>query len=373
MPVLSQCLPYVQLKEQTQGKEHIEKIKDIGQAITQVRTVFGNNILTKSFLDEAYKAEQQCIKVMWHDNEYIPSSCRKSVVPISSYGSLSFSRSNYVEGQLSIYPLTDISNIISLADKLDMVIVPLEYVNLKAILEAHNIYVGNRGWGYSSKDDFYGGIEDCRKALKAIDYQKSQMYILCPLSYYNVWEEIKSDKPIPKYNPISLESIFTTIDLMIPAQRNLYKMSKTNEENTKSLVKNLQENIEMVNNRLKSLENRMSKVESQIKEIIEEQSRQAAERAKQDAKIAEQARTIALQQAQIASLTYAQIDPLIFFVNGEPVDFLKTEERKRKAHVVACFGPEFPLEFFVKNGVKVYHDIVNSVCVSIPSNVYRLE
>lgn len=273
---------------------------------------------------------------------------------------------SFIERKLSYYPVTDVAEVISIADKMDMVILPLEYVDLPALLKAHNINVpDDRYWGSLKQFNFHNSIYECVNYLKDIKYQSSQMYILCPLSYYNVWEEIKSKNLLPKYNPVSLDTIFTTIDLMIPAQRNLYNMSKTNEENIKGLTKGLKENVDLINSKLKSLESRMSKVETQIAEILEQQKMQQEQ-------INAQAAIIQEQQAQIESLTYRLIDPVIFFVNGEPINFLEKAHHKRKAHIVACFGPEFPTEFFVKNDMHVYHDKPTGLNISIPTEAFRI-
>ena len=57
------------------------------------------------------------------------------------------------------------------------------------------------------------------------------------------------------------------------------------------------------------------------------------------------------QKAELEKMVYSLLDPLIFFVYDDPIDFTKKEDRA--THMVACFGPEFPEEIFVMNGLSV--------------------
>ena len=166
------------------------------------------------------------------------------------------------------------------------------------------------------------------------------MYILCPLAYYDVWKEIHSKNHVEKYYPETLESIFTVIDMMIPAQKNLLRMCENNESNTKLLANDLEKNMKMINSKLKRIETRISNIENQVK-IIQEKQQETEDELKR----------VKFQKAELEKMVYSLLDPLIFFVYDDPIDFTKKEDRA--THMVACFGPEFPEEIFVMNGLSV--------------------
>ena len=377
MPLLVQALPINHFCEDAgkfeKGKTapYIKKKSEIDKTITQMIKTFGKKGLTELFLNEAFAQEYECVKQVYIEHEGVPAEFTASKVP--SVRSLELNRPKFEEGKLSNYPTVPLSSIVDLADKLDMVVLPLDYVDLRALLKAHNIHATSdeeyrrQGFGFyaQSQYNFYQSILDCKVALDKIPYMESHMYILCPLSYYNIWAEVKADNVIPKYSPMSLDAVFTTIDLMLPTQRNLYAMVKTNETNVKSLSANFETNMQMIGDKLKHLESRMDKVEKQIEKILQTQKAQQAQ-------LNEQAEKIRLQQAEIKELRYARIDPVIFYTHGKPVDFAKDALNSIKAHIVACFGPEFPADFFVMNGIQTFVDKPTYYPISYPDRVYNL-
>lgn len=364
MPVLSQCVPTLDLtlnlkSGKSKKDENVEGLKVIRDYMDTTSKLFKYELMgVPEFLKPLKAKEKEYISKIWSEFEYIPDEFRESFVPFVESGIdysdkplYKYQSTTHVEGTLSEYPITNLKNIISLADKLNMIIVSLDYVDLKNILKSLNLYDSY----YES--EYVTSIKYCRELLSKLgEKHSSELYILCPLSYYNLWSEIKSDKVVGKYYPDSLESIFTTIDLMIPAQRNLFKMSQVNNDNNKMLMKNLEENINVINQKLQKLENRVSNVEAQMEKIKEEQRKQV-----------EEARQIKaeLKRMEEMAIRYSSLDPLIFFIEGSSVDFFNKKEENRKAHLVTCFGPEFPAEFFTMNGITVYHK--DDITIKYPS------
>lgn len=360
MPVLSQCVPTLDFKsDEFKQDENVEGLRVIRDYMDTTAKLFKNELMgVPEFLKPLKAKEKEYILRMWSEFEYIPDEFRKSFVPFAESGVdysgkllYEYQSAMHVEGVLSEYPITNLKNIVSLADKLNMIIVSLDYVDLKNILKSLNIY--DSYYAYYESEHVIS-IKYCRELLSKLgEKHSSELYILSPLSYYNFWNEIKSDKVVGKYYPDIFESIFTTIDLMIPTQRNLFKMSQANNDNNKMLMKSLGENIDVINRKLRQLENRVSNVEAQMEEIKENQRKQA-----------EEARQIKAELKR-TDIRYSSLNPLIFFVEGSPVDFFNKKEENRKAHLVTCFGPEFPVEFFTMNGITVYHK--NDITIRYPS------
>jgi hypothetical protein len=57
-----------------------------------------------------------------------------------------------------------------------------------------------------------------------------------------------------------------------------------------------------------------------------------------------------LDQMREHRMNYRALDPLVFYCDRE-IDFENGFDRD--VRVVACFGPEFPVEFYKLNGITV--------------------
>ena len=50
---------------------------------------------------------------------------------------------------------------------------------------------------------------------------------------------------------------------------------------------------------------------------------------------------------------YRNLDPVIFVSEDGELDFQDVGVGLSRVRVVSCFGPEFPLNFFIQNGLTV--------------------
>ena len=330
MSTLFDVLP---LQKKTQIPKDNEKL----QTLTKVRSFvnLGSSLFGNQFMEDPMETteltravndkEYNLVKGLWDEFEFVPEEFSR---PISSNVA---NAKVFPAANLSSYPVTYVDKIIRLADSLKMVIIPLEYTDFAAILEAH---------GYDRYSDLFHAVS---KATKDVKVAGGQMYIICPISYYSFWNEVTLEDQIEKYYPEDFESIFTTIELMIPSQKNLYKMAKTNESNIKTVQKDMEDNFDKITTRLKKVEQRVSKVEQQMEQVKAEMERQAEE----NKRLARR-----LEEVRLERQRYAYLDPLVFFTSKRIKSFEEITS-DIKAHVVACFGPEFPAEFFTMNGFTI--------------------
>ena len=369
MPRLSQCVPILDVNEfsivstpMSKVKKENKGLKEIYDTLDKIHSFAetGNSLFCGDFGvigDVIRKQYEQNLNIIFKKYEKIPEK----------YGSLVLSgwsrhskdkdccNDNYsaVERRLSVYPMTSVKSIKSLAVKLNMIIVHIEFMDLvdivkvieKSSTEGDNYYYYSRN--HFSQNEHYKAITRAKGYLNELKESrniKSQMYILCPMSYYSFWNEICSSLSISKYYPIALESVFMTIDLMLPAQKNLYAMSKANEKNYKNLSNELQTNIEMISKTLKGMESRISTIEGQMTVMRQRQATQEIEIAR-----------LKEVEAQMQQMLYCLLDPLVFYVHNDAIDFRDEGQLNRKAHLVSCFGPEFPVEFLESNGIVVYN------------------
>lgn len=367
MARLSQCVPILEVNDFSIASTPMKKIKSEDKSLKEIYNVLdkiqaftsvGNELFSTDFgiigdvVKERYEAYLGKIFQLY---EKIPDK----------YGSMEmcgwsrYSKKNgymydkylATEKRLSVYPMTTVKSIKALADKLNMVIVPIEFVDLPELFKAVEGCSTDGDYYYSrnhyAQNEHFKAIKNATDSLNEIKKSrnlKSQMYILCPMSYYSFWNEISSTLSVNKYYPVALESIFMTIDLMLPAQRNLYSMSKANEASYKNLSNELQRNIEMIGQTLKNMESRVSTLESQMQVV----------RKKQEAQEIEMKRLKEVE-AQMQKMMYRMLDPLVFYVHNESIDFRDESQLNRKAHLVSCFGPEFPVEFLESNGIMIYN------------------
>ena len=133
---------------------------------------------------------------------------------------------------LNALPKVKISEFRNLADKFNMVIIPVEYTEVEKIFDIQK-----------NSSELKQGLKYFNELLRQDTTTKYQSYILCPIDYYNIWEQIKSDKLLKIYYAEYFDNIFQTLELIIPTQKNLYLASKTNDENLKALSLSFDTNI----------------------------------------------------------------------------------------------------------------------------------
>ena len=367
MPRLSQCVPILEVNEFSIVSTPMNKIKSEDKSLKEIYNVLdkiqaftsaGNELFSTNFgiigdvVKERYEAYLGKIFQLYEkipDKYGFMEMCGWS--RYSKKNESMYDKYFATEKRLSIYPMTTVKSIKALADKLNMIIVPIEFVDLPELFKAVEGCSTNGDYYYSrnhySQNEHFRAIKNAADSLNGIKKSrnlKSQMYILCPMSYYSFWNEISSTLSVNKYYPVALESIFMTIDLMLPAQRNLYSMSKANEASYKNLSSELQRNIEMIGQTLKNMESRVSTLESQMQVV----------RKKQEAQEIEMKRLKEVE-AQMQQMMYRILDPLVFYVHNDAIDFRDEGQLNRKAHLVSCFGPEFPVEFLESNGIMIYN------------------
>lgn len=372
MPRLSQCVPTLEIQEfsivntpQNKIKKELLNIKEVYNTLDRIQEFvnLGGDLFQSNFgvIGDVVRSEYSSnLNKIFRLYESIPDKYGKlHIQGLSRYSKNGGCSDDHisVEKRLSIYPMTTVNAIKSLADKLNMIIIPIEFVDLAEIFKEIEKSNTDRDYRYSysyfTQNVHYKAIENAKenlKRLKASCNMNSYMYILCPMSYYSFWNEISSTLNIDKYYPIALENIFMTIDLMLPAQRNLYAMSKSNEANYKNLSSELERNIQTIHQTLKNMESRVSTLESQMTVVRQRQKEQEIEISR-----------LKEVEAKMQQIIYRLLDPLVFYVHNEPINFRDNTQLERKAHLVSCFGPEFPVEFLESNGIMLYNmkDILN--------------
>ncbi len=344
MSVLAQCVPIINIVQDERDKSLTTLDALRGYMAITSQICDGKLMRNKELLDAVNSEEAKCVYDLWKKYDYVPEEYVKSCVPRYNDYSYSPKYNNYWAGLLSRYPTTNVASIVALADKLDMVILPLECVNLQNIFTSFNM----SSRSMYSKNPHQEAINNAISYLEGIrkNYKrKYAMYILCPLTYYDLWTEITTGVTRQKYSPPKFESVFQTLELIIPAQQNLYQMAKVNDENIKTVADKLKKNIERIDRNIQQLKHRVINVEAECRALRDKYD--ALEQKTDEMRIE-------LKQLHDMVVEYCVLDPLVFFVNDDPIDFFDDEQGKRTAHMVSCFGPEFPVEFLTNHDVTIY-------------------
>lgn len=254
--------------------------------------------------------------------------------------------------KISNYPFVEIRQLKKIAEALSFVILPIQYVDIYEIFNmykkadvndyedwyASNMYSTNIKKAY---DDFETNITNC------VDYDliaPQNFYILAPLSFYDAWEEVRSEEVYPKYFSSKLINISTTLGIMIPTQRNLYKIVDMNSQNIQEMKKAMDENFRMLKQSIEECHNHIYWVEKMMHRLNLKLENTELKLKKLD-----------LKQAKLEKMLYCLLDPVIFSIDAD-VDISTVEANNKLARVGLCFGPEMPVDFFVENGLQTIFD-----------------
>ena len=245
--------------------------------------------------------------------------------------------------QLSGYPTATIGQLKKIADGLGFIITSPVYINFEKLYELYD----KNDYYYSSKvtkaiNNFQVVIQNAANVTGSMRYA-----ILCPLSMYDPWLDITYENDrIPTYFGKGLEPIKTTLNMVIPTQRNLYKMIKTTQQD----INEIKGNIVEMQKTMQDFHRRLSWVESMVDGLERENQELRFELRSTRHKITE-------LEIQIACL----LDP-IFFACSSDVDFSNSKFDDAKAYIGACFGIDMPVEFFKERGLAVYnHSYVDGI------------
>ncbi len=349
MPVLTNFLPAVSLGEVevAKQKDFVEQLNAFRTAVNLMQQTFHIRITKNSELGtKILKKEEAVYRVFWRDIGFIPADFEKSCLDIRMpYNSLS---------DLSKYPVTKISNLRKIANSLGFVILPIEYVNMEEIIKMYRRQ--NADYAKIIRRafiEFKKTLDDCK------DYtRKQQIYILAPVSFYDPWKEISVESVLPKYFSPKLKDLSTILGMVLPTQRNLYKMIKNSENNIENLNETMQQNFQMVAESIHECHKRLEWVEILTKQLSRrvdylEGSVQSLK--SQTANTAIELQTLQLQVTKLEHMLYCLLDPIIFSVNAG-IDISSIECDDKDARIGLCFGTDMPIDFFIERGMTIVDD-----------------
>ncbi|WP_297419766.1 hypothetical protein [Clostridium sp.] len=238
---------------------------------------------------------------------------------------------------LNLLPKVKISEFKKLADKFNMIIIPIEYTEIDKLFDIQE-----------NSNELKRGFNYFKELLRQDTTTQYQCYLLCPIDYYNVWEQIKSDVVKNIYYSNFFETIFSTLELLIPSQKNLYLATKSNNENLKNIAETFDVNIKTLNNKITSISEKVNKLEM---DFIKEKERNTQIQLEQKRHENELKDTI-LKQKQEIDFMYRNIDPILFAV---PNDVEINTQDESTSIVGLCWGKDIDDMIFDMKDITIEH------------------
>lgn len=346
MPILTQFMEPME-----PSTEHAKEIEAFGTRLTNFvtadKTLRGEGIRLDG--KEMELAVSKIFRDAWNKIGYIPASVGEH--DLTKYGGYGYLQSVHgpTLASYSLYPSVRVRQIKDVAEKMGFVIVPISYMDPKKMFAPYE----DLDYGYYRKltksyDFFYhtiGFINHFFKLEEGKPINSYQIYVLAPLAFYDPWLEVSSDKDtLPKFFSSQLLTIETMLGLIIPTQRNLYVMSKTNSENIRWLNETMHNNFSEVERAIAKVSERLAWVEHVNQILNQRVNGLEGTLAKTQLKLFELERTVA-----------CMLDPVIFAVPPK-TDISSPSSDDVEARVGLCFGPETSVDVFVTNGLVEFNN-----------------
>lgn len=186
------------------------------------------------------KKEERLLDAIWKKYHYIPFEMRDSAlgyVRSDEYGRIT-NRIRHCErniaGELhrfSKHPQVRLADIREAATKLSYMILPVCYVNRKIINQIIEKEILSKS--YSSGSCIVYGIESSESLISRIeDFTKQNLYVLCPVSFYDLCRAEMDDKQREVIFGGELLQVKALLDTITQIQRNLFAILNDNEGDT---------------------------------------------------------------------------------------------------------------------------------------------
>ena len=173
---------------------------------------------------------------------------------------------------------------------------------------------------------------------------KKEMYVLCPLDFYDLMSHAKAEKYHQVYFPKSLPHLGMNIGMSLPVFRTIFESVGMLDQR----VTQLEKNVESIKKQLVSIETNIKVLQNEVNKLAQSQINLRMEMIAQDKKFT--AYKLEMQQ-QMARM----IDPLLFSVDKSIEDF----DVSVPCQLGFAWGAEFPEAFINMLGVNTTNNTKN--------------
>jgi len=299
-------------------KKDIDFIKMEIDDIERIFKIYKDHKLEGDFTSSNEKLLEQSIKrINERRKEYFFRNYKLHKDILESVTSFSLSwtdknleirKSRDILSKLSETPTIQIGDIKSLADKLDMIVFPFEYID-------KNSYDSE---GYEKRHSiqrFYRELKD--------DFD---LVVLAPINHYSLTSHAKAEDANKGIYAGKHSMIFTSVLMNIPMFRSILNDLEDLRENVESLsgtISNVQQNMEMMQQQINNLQ----------KQLDQQRERQLQIEMKQENEIKSMSK-------KLSDLTFRVTDPVIFAI-PKGLDINDMNIDNGNAFVGPVWGPDF--------------------------------
>lgn len=293
---------------------------------------------------EIVQREERIIEDLWRKHKFLPAEMMNSALGTMRGGKVfPYQRKMSPLVAFAGLPKTGLSNIRNAAERLSFAIVPYEYINQEGIV-AKYAKEGQREYSLEVKEGF-DGVNELSAAIGK--WEKIEIYVLCPIGFYEPWQEVKDLRTRQKLFGGELSMVATILGMVMPSQRNLYQMSKANEKNIESVNNTMHANFADMQRTLDNLQDQISWLKDEM--FLARRDAAAVATVAKDAQrtASENREAILRSHTRVANELMCLLDPLVFAV-PRGTDLLNDDV---DARLMMCFGVDMPLDFFLRRGL----------------------
>lgn len=175
-------------------------------------------------------------------------------------------------------------------------------------------------------------------------HNKSELYVLCPLDFYDLMQHAKAEKYHQVYFPKSLPYIGMNIGMSLPVFRTIFESMGVLDQR----VTQLENNVETIKKQLTSIENNIKILQNEVSKLAQAQVNLRMQ-------MIEQANQFKAYKLEMQQQLARMIDPLLFSVEKPIDDF----DISVPVELAFAWGTEFPEEFINMLGVKATNETKN--------------
>ena len=202
-----------------------------------------------------------------------------------------------------------------------------------------------------AKDTIYScdPFRDSRTIKNAVsEYRKfnsnKELYVLCPLDFYDLMQHAKSEKYHQVYFPKTMPYIGMNIGMSLPVFRTIFESVGILDQR----VTKLENNVESIKKQLVSIENNIKIIQNEVSKLAQAQVALRMQMIEQEKNFKQYKLEMQQQMARM-------IDPLLFSVEKSIEDF----EVATPCELAFAWGAEFPEAFIDMLGIKSTNEVKN--------------
>lgn len=296
-------------------------------------SIFGNLTpkLIRSINDYNLK-----LKILSNKNVKLPKDISSIEYSETKYNPNKSTAFTYIKPSFSAY--TDISNsrifsnvsdLTKLADIFGFVIMPLA-------IAKETIYGCDP---FRNSTTIKTAIQEYKKFNS-----KRELYVLCPLDFYDLMQHAKAEKYHQVYFPKSVPYIGMNIGMSLPLFRTIFESVGILDQR----VTKLESNVDVIKKQISSIEMNIKIIQAEVAKIAQTQVNLREQ-------LIEQEQSFKQYKVEMRQEMARMIDPLLFSVETSIEDF----ETPTPCQLAFAWGAEFPEEFINLLGIKATNTTKN--------------